>query len=74
MNQNGGFPPIKKDNIKKKVKNSKKNNQKNNQKKYRFSTTNVSNVKLQDILSFVKIKKEEKNIIKDELIDTIDSL
>jgi len=72
MNQNGGFPPIKK-NIKKKIKASKKNN-KNNKKKYRFSTANKSNVKLQDILSFVKIKKEEKNIIKDELIDTIDSL
>lgn len=69
MNQNGGFPPIKKNNIKKKIKDIKKN-----KKKYRFSTTNVSNVKLQDILSFVKIKKEEKNIIKDELIDTIDSL
>lgn len=70
MKLNGGFPPIKKDKVKK-IKKTIKNK---NKKKTRFSITNISNVKIQDILAKVKVKKEEDVIINEDPIDTIDSL
>jgi hypothetical protein len=46
MNLNGGFPPINKNKIIEKKKGKKKS---------RFSTTNISNVKIEDILSYIKM-------------------
>tara|TARA_B100000768_G_C11279559_1_gene377755 strand:- start:1336 stop:1557 length:222 start_codon:yes stop_codon:yes gene_type:complete len=73
MNLNGGFPPINKNKIIEKKKKGKNNNN-IIKKKLRFSTTNISNVKIQDILSYIKIKNKEKDIINKENIDTIESL
>ena len=74
MELNGGFPPIKKEKgvIVKKIKSTAKKEKIS--KKTRFSTTNISNVKIQDILAFVKVKKNEDKIINEDNIDTIDSL
>tara|TARA_B110000908_G_C10124975_1_gene389424 strand:- start:748 stop:945 length:198 start_codon:yes stop_codon:yes gene_type:complete len=64
---NGGYPPIKKTHFKKKVNNK-------NLKKFKFSTINVDNVSLKDILSLVKIKKTSEKIINDEEIETVNSI
>tara|TARA_B110000977_G_C11089682_1_gene496225 strand:- start:1993 stop:2190 length:198 start_codon:yes stop_codon:yes gene_type:complete len=65
MNLNGGFPPINKNKIIEKKKGKKKS---------RFSTTNISNVKIEDILSYIKIKNKKEDILNKENIDTIESL
>lgn len=68
----GGFPPINKKKIKKKIK--KTNQKKKSLKKTRFSSTKVDNVNLKDILSLVKIKKVSEDVIQNEEIETITSL
>lgn len=72
---NGGFPPIKKENIKKlPKKNINKFDSDKSDKIKRFSSNDINNVNLKDILSFVKIKKTEDKIINNEILETVTSL
>lgn len=72
MDIKGGFPPINKNKISKKTRTTIENNNNNKKlKKSRFSTTKIDNVNINDILSFVKIKKEDNEIIEKENIDIV---
>lgn len=75
MDIKGGFPPINKNKIPKKTRtiiDNKKNNK--TLKKSRFTTTKIDNVNLNDILSFVKIKKEDNDVISNENIEIVTSI
>lgn len=75
MDIKGGFPPINKNKMPKKTRaiiDNKKNEK--TLKKSRFTTTKIDNVNINDILSFVKIKKEDNDIINNDNIEVVSSI